>query len=181
MINWIYLNVDPGLVISYKFNQIVGIFEIVDLDIIAISNTSMGNIVAEALTIFDWVRNNFFEALLGKGFGGGLNDSRGYLATYVGAGAGYSPLDLTRNQFTRLHLPIFEVICKAGLIGTIAYIYLLLSLFKQKNIFLFSYFIILLLVFSNSKEMILLSMIFNHMAINVKSPYLKKQYLNNVN
>ncbi|MDP3392408.1 hypothetical protein [Sediminibacterium sp.] len=166
LITWISQNVDPDLVVSYKFNQIFSVFEIVDLELIALSNTSMGNIVAEAITIVKWISNNFGQFLIGKGFGGGLNDTTGYLATYVGPGAGYSEIDLSRDQFTRLHLPLFEVIVKAGFLGTLAYLWALVLLFREKNIFSFSFFMILMSVFSNSKEMILLSLVFNHLAMS---------------
>lgn len=165
LVTWVSTNIDPDLVVSYKFNQIFSVFELLDLDLIAFSNTSMGNIVAEAITIAKWVSDNFIEFLIGKGFGGGLQDTNGYLATYVGAGAGYSETDMIRNQFTRLHFPLFEVIVKAGFLGTVAYLRVLILLFMEKNIFSFSCFIILLSVFSNSKEMILMSMIFNFLAI----------------
>ncbi len=165
LITWISTNVDPDLVVSYKFNQIFSVFEILDLDLIAFSNTSMGNIVAEGITIARWISDNFIEFLIGKGFGGGLHDTNGYLATYVGPGAGYSETDMVRDQFTRLHFPLFEVIVKAGFFGTVAYMRTLVLFFREKNIFSFSCFIILLSVFSNSKEMILMSMIFNYIAM----------------
>lgn len=170
LISWVSTNISGDLVVSYKFNQILSIFELVDIDIIAMSNTSMGNIVAEAATIYKYMLDHPIYFLFGKGFGGGLADVNGYLAIYVGDGAGYGEIDLLRNQFTRMHLPFFEIIIKTGVIGMLMYLRMLYYSFKKKDIYFLSFFLIALTVFSNSKEMLLLCMLFDHVAskLNLK-------------
>ena len=76
------------LVVSYKFTQIFSVFEVIDLDIIASSSTSMGNIIAEGATIIQYLSNNTTVLFFGKGFGGGLPDIFGYLGPMAGPGAG---------------------------------------------------------------------------------------------
>ena len=169
IITWVSTNINSDLVVSYKFSQIFGIFELVDVETIAQSKTSMGNVVAEGVTIFRYMMNHPLFFLFGKGFGGGITDANGYLAIYVGDGAGYGDIDLLRNQFTRMHLPFFEIIIKTGFLGMFFYLKLLYQSFRKKDIFSFSLFIVIMTVFSNSKEMLLLCMLFDYGSFRLNS------------
>jgi hypothetical protein len=160
LIDWITVNLSNNLLLSYKFLQITNVFDFIDLEMIAFSGTSMGNIVAELMTLFSYLKDNVIFLITGKGFGGAVADVHGYLAGYVGSGGGYGEIDLIRNQFTRMHLPIFEIIIKTGLIGLWYYLKLLINAFQKKEITSFAFFIVFLTVFSNTKEMFLLCMIF---------------------
>ena len=168
IVDWVLNNFSNDLMVSYKFTQILNVFELVDIKTIAESRTSMGNIVAEAVTIMNYMIQHPLFFLTGKGFGGGVTDTNGYLSDYVGAGMGYADIELVRNQFRRMHLPLFEIVVKAGVIGVFLYLRLLIKTFRKKDIYSFSFFIIIMMVLSNSKEMLLLCMLFDYLSNNIK-------------
>jgi hypothetical protein len=147
-----------GNVISYKFSQIY--FSILDLDInsIAGSNSSVGNIFAEARTIYFYFLNNPFFILFGMGFGSGIPDLFGYLAPGAGESA-YAGVDLLRNNYHKMHLPIFEIFLKTGFLGLFIYIracWYYLRKGKKYWLFVFLFFF----VFYVTKELMLLTVFF---------------------
>lgn len=152
--------INDEFVISYKFLQIISIFNYIDLETLASSRTSMGNIIAEGYTLWNYMISNFLILFFGKGFGAGVPDLFGYLSPLALPGAGYNAIDAVRNNFVRLHFPIYEIALKSGVLGLYFYIRMVIFSFKSKNIYDFIFFILLMTVFTNSKEMILLSLMF---------------------
>ena len=182
LIAWVSNNISSDLVISYKFLQIYEVFSLINLDSIASSNTSMGNVVAEGVTIFKYLKENPIALIFGKGFGGATPDIYGYLAPMVGDGAGYAQVDLNRNAYVRMHLPIYEVIIKSGIFGVSVYLTLLVKSFKSKNIFSLIFFVLLFTVFSNTKEMLLLSLVFMRLSTYLSSSMMvSEKFVNNYN
>lgn len=157
---------DSSALFTYKFTQIFDVFEIADFETIAGSNTSMANLFAEGHTLFTYLLQNPAVLLFGKGLGSGIPDLHGYLAPVAGPSTGYTQLDVIRNEFFRLHLPAYEVILKTGIIGFSIYVYLLIKSFRSKHIISFIYFILLFTVFFNSKEMMLMTLIFMKLSVH---------------
>jgi len=155
---------DEGGLLSYKFSQILDISLLGDIDALSATTTSMGNLAAEARTILGYLATSPMALLFGKGFGAGVPDVFGYLRPFVGPGAGYSEQSLMRNDFVRLHLPIFEITLKAGVLGLILYLSLVAKIIRRANIFAFVSAVLLLTVFSNSKESLLLTCLFMALA-----------------
>lgn len=155
---------DANHLLSYKFSQVFDIFNFIDFDTIASSNTSMGNIIAEGMTIIAYLKSNFMHLFFGKGFGGGIPDLFGYLTPAARDGAGYNPIDASRNNFVRMHFPLFEIAVKAGIMGVAFYLILLIRAAKSTKAYSFIFFIMIFSVFSNSKEMLLLSLIFGRIS-----------------
>ena len=148
-----------GSVISFKFSQIFDIFIIADFEVMASTFSSMGNLIAEGKTIYAHFTNNMSFLIFGKGFGGGVPDIFGYLAPWAGE-TGYSEIDLVRNNYYKMHLPIYEILLKSGIIGLILYSYLLYKSFTSKNKYSIIYFCLLFFVFYVSKELILVTLLF---------------------
>lgn len=149
-----------SVIISYKFSQIFDVFTKLDIDIIASTRSSMGNLVAEAKTIFYYFteNSNIHFLFFGKGFGGGLPDTFGYFTPFAGD-SGYAAHDAIRNDFVRMHLPLYEIILKTGIFGFSFYFTLLYKTFNKIKILSFIYFILLFTVFYVSKEMLLLTLL----------------------
>lgn len=94
---------------------------------------------------------------------------------------GYSVIDASRNSFFRLHLPIFEVLIKTGIVGSVFYMYFVYINLVKRNIYSYFFALMFLTIFSNNKEMILLSLFFvrlsNFEDINVN---LNKSYVRHI-
>jgi hypothetical protein len=148
---------DP--ILTYKLSQIYDLSASSSLEQMSMAPTSMGNIVAEGRTVVRYLSENRVFLLFGKGLGGGVPDIFGNLAPLAYPGAGYAYEDVGRNDFLRMHLPIFEVMLKSGLIGTLAYVVLLVRTLIVRNTFSFLSFILLATAFSNTKETILLTVL----------------------
>ena len=101
----------------------------------------------------------------GLGFGGGVPDLYGYLAPLAKPGMAYAEINAARDNFFRMHLPLFEFFLKSGLLGGIIFFYLSIKNFKNNNIFSFFFFLIFFTVFSNNKEMIMLAFFFLRLSI----------------
>lgn len=157
----------------YKFSQVYDSIFDFDLSTIASTPTSMGNLIAEGQTTFTYLFSNHLFFLFGKGFGGGIPDVFGYFTPLAGPGTGYTYNDVLRNDFFRMHLPLFEIFIKGGFVSIVIYIYILFRSIREKNIISFIYFIILFTVFFNSKEMMLLTLLFMKL-----SNIYKKQEIN---
>ena len=66
--------------------------------------------------------------IIGKGAGAGVPDLFGWFQPFAGYG-GYKELDMIRNDYVRLHLAIYGVFVRGGIIILIMYIHLLIKLF----------------------------------------------------
>jgi hypothetical protein len=109
-----------------------------------------------------WEHPSFL--LFGEGFGGGVPDYYGVLGWGAGHG-GYEMKELARNCFTGMHLPIFEMPLKGGIVILIAYLWALYKVFFSKPYAMgIIVFLSLLLVFYVSKEFILLTLLFAKLA-----------------
>ncbi len=162
------MSILPGMV-SYKLIQILSIFNF-DFSVIANTQTSIGNIVAEVITSFENLSNNPLSFIFGYGMGGAIKDSFGYLFSWVDAG-GYGTNNYVRNQFFKMHLPVIEIFVKLGIIGVIFYSYMLKEILKEKSFINLMLFIMLFFVFYTSKENLLLTLILIQSA-----KYFKKIY-----
>lgn len=148
-----------GALVLYKVDQIQDVIEIQNIERLSETRTSMGNIAAEGRTIFEYLSHRPVVLLFGKGFGGGVPDQFGYLTPLAGQG-GYAEHDASRNEFVRMHLPLYEIVLKAGLVGLVGYLALLLQLVRSSSIYSFTSFVLLASVFTNTKEMMLLTLVF---------------------
>ena len=146
-------------VISFKFSQIADLFTSLDMEVIAATPSSMGNLIAEGITIYHHLLGNSLVLIFGSGFGGGIPDIFGYLTPWAGK-SGYALQDAIRNEFYRMHLPIYEIIIKSGIVGFVLYLKLLRKYLNSKSIFSFITFVLLFTVFYVTKEMLLLTLIF---------------------
>jgi hypothetical protein len=147
-----------GNVISYKFSQIYFSLEELNFNSIADNNSSIGNIFAEAKTIYVYFINNPIFFLFGMGFGSGIPDLFGYLAPGAGNSA-YAGIDLLRNNYHKMHLPIFEIILKTGFLGMFIYVSACWFYLKKGHkywLFVFLFFF----VFYVTKELMLLTVFF---------------------
>lgn len=145
-------------IISYKFSQIYDVVINFDLHSLAILPSSISNLIAEGLTIFYFQKEHLFYLLFGGGFGFGVPDVFGYLTPWAGA-SGYAEIDLVRNNFFKMHLPIYEVTLKGGYIFLFPYILILIDTLKSRNIYLFTFGLLFFLSFYVTKEMLLLTLI----------------------
>ena len=133
----------------------------------------MGSIIAEGITVLNYVINNKVVLFFGKGFGGGIPDLYGYLAPWAGA-SGYAFHDLARNDYFKMHLPIYEVIIKAGILGWSFFLFILIKNFVLRNKYAFISFLLFFMVFYVSKEYLLLTILFLKLAETNSKPYIIK-------
>lgn len=147
-----------GSVVSFKLAQTVEIFNIIDFEVLAKSYTSIGNLIAEAKTTIYHLIDNPINLIFGKGLGGGIPDIFGYLSQWAGT-SGYNIIDQTRNDYHKMHLPIYEVVLKSGIIGLIYYIVILYKSYINKSKYSVIGFLLLILVFYVSKEQFLLCLL----------------------
>lgn len=153
-----------NLLVQNKLSQVISIVEILDLDLLSAAPTSIGNIIAELRTIFQYYKDSPIIAITGLGFGGGVPDVYGFLTPMANPGMGYSEIDAVRNNFFRMHLPVFEFFLKLGIFGGAYYLYLSAKSFQKQNIFSLYFFLIFFTVFTNNKEMIMLGLFFLHLS-----------------
>lgn len=158
---------------AFKFSQISNVFD-TDITLLVADTSSMGNLIAELWTVFEYVRHNFLTCFVGDGFGAGVPDILGYLSPFVYNG-GYSELCLARNNFYGMHLPLTELFLKFGLIGLCGYIYILKKNFSMTNVSLFVFSILLFLTFYVSKEHFLLALLFYKVGVSGISIVKNKQ------
>jgi hypothetical protein len=152
-----------NILVQYKLSQVIAIAEISDFELLSASPTSIGNIVAELGTIFQYFSMSPIEATTGLGFGGGVPDVFGHLSPMAIPGMGYAEVDAVRNNFFRMHLPLFEFFLKLGIFGGLLYLYFGLKHFFKRSIFSLYFFLVFFTVFTNNKEMILLAIFFLHL------------------
>ena len=153
-----------GAAIANKVGQIQLIYQITNLEIIALHRSSIGNIAGEFLTMVDFFSKNPIKLLFGGGFGAAIPDSLGYLSWWAG-NYGYAEIDFVRNSYHKMHLSFYEFILKGGVLFIMPYIYFVIKAFFSKTNWSFLFFIFFLLMFSVSKEFILLSLLFYYLGI----------------
>jgi hypothetical protein len=147
--------------ISHKIWQVKTAYDMI-LDPLAMAQikSSVGVTVGgEMVTVVRhlWEHPSFL--LFGEGFGGGVPDYYGVLGWTAGHG-GFDMNDLERNCFTKMHLPIFEMPLKGGMVILLAYLVTLCKvLFSKPYARSIMVFLSLLLVFYITKEFILITLI----------------------
>ena len=156
-----------GNIIASKLTQVSILFSFLDLKFLASMQNSLGNIVGELLTIIDYAKNNLLFFLLGKGFGGGLPDNLGYLDWWAG-NSGYSEIDKLRNSYHKFHITVYEIFIKSGILFFIVYVKIVYKVFFSRNHWGLPYVILFLLMFSVSKEFILLTLLFENTYERIK-------------
>ncbi len=159
----------PDAVLLYKFTQILEVFAYMDIETLASTSSSMGNLFAEGMTTARYLIDNKLLLIFGKGFGGGIPDLFGYLSPLARPGFGYAPQDALRDDFFRMHLPIFEIVIKSGIVGLTLYVIVLYRSLTDRHIFAFIYFVLMLTVFYVSKEMLLLTLLFMKLSMHFSS------------
>lgn len=148
-----------GNIISFKFDQIhAALVNLGSLESLAFDFSSMGNIIAESLSIVKKIINEPFSGLFGDGFGGTVQDYYGYLAPFAG-NSGYPDLSLIRNAYYKMHLPILELVLKAGLIITLWYFFLGFKVLMKPSKYCLLFLILFFTVFYVNKESLLLTML----------------------
>lgn len=145
---------------AYKAAQVLKLFHFQEVSLPTVALSSSDNVLAEASTMLSYMMRHPFVLFFGKGFGGGIPDISGQLSPFTGRGAGYSPIDALRDDYVRMHLPFFEIVIKSGLVGALGYIWLALRAIRGKSIWSFAGFFVLVSIFSNTKETILLTLLF---------------------
>jgi hypothetical protein len=145
-------------VIVFKFSQIQDLFQNVNFVILAKTPTSIGNLIAECLTSMEYLLQNPLYFIFGKGFGSGVPDIFGYLSPWVYEN-GYAKIDLTRNDFFRMHLPIFDIFLRGGFFFLLFYFYILFKYVKSINSFSIITLMMFLTIFTLCKEMLLFTLI----------------------
>lgn len=159
---------EDNFLIQYKLSQVISVVSIFDIDLLARTPTSMGNIIAEGSTLLKNLSLNPIRFLSGLGFGGGISDYYGYLSPSAKPGLGYAEVDAVRNNFFRMHLPFFEFFLKGGIIAGLAFFYFASKYFTNGNIFSFFFFLVFFTVFTNNKEMTLLAFLFVRLSLSKK-------------
>lgn len=159
LLDFFRLYYGEGSAIANKIGQIQLIYQITDLELIALHRSSIGNIAGELLTLIDFFSKNPLKFFFGGGFGTAVPDSLGYLNWWAG-NYGYADIDSVRNSYHKMHLALYEILLKGGVLFFIPYIYFIIKAFFSKINWNFLFFIFLLLMFSVSKEFILLTLLF---------------------
>ncbi len=145
-------------IIAFKLGQVKSLFDNPDFFALAAQFSSIGNLIAEGITLFSYLIDNIIFFILGKGFGGGIPDVFGFLSPFAGA-SGYAEHDALRNDFFNLHLAPYKILIDGGLIMFGYYAKVLWSLLSKKTAISFLTFLMLVMYFYVSKELLLLTYI----------------------
>lgn len=145
-------------ILAFKITQITQIAGDIDLMTIAMDYSSMGNILAECITLIKYYIENPHMLLWGQGMGAGIPDYYGFLEPFAGR-AGYNAIDAVRNNYYNLHIAPYKVLANAGIIIFIWYIKILWNLFRTHDAIAFMAFLMLSLMFYVSKEFFLITYI----------------------
>ena len=102
-----------------RIDQIMLMFNIFEIDLYAIAQTknSLGNLMAEFLTLLYNLYLHPLTIFIGQGFGAGIQDSLYLLQPWIENGAGYSGPKILNNYFHGLHLPIYDIVLTFGIVG----------------------------------------------------------------
>jgi len=143
-------------IIAFKITQITQVFKDPQIFALAAEFSSMGNIIAEAITLGQFYIENPTYLLFGQGMGAGIPDYFGFLTPFAG-NSGYAEVDASRNNFFNLHIAPYKVLANGGLIMFIWYCRILYDLFRARTAITFMAFLMLFLMFYVSKEFMLLT------------------------
>jgi hypothetical protein len=166
-----FISVVDHPVISHKIWQIKTAYDMI-LDPLAMAQikASVGVTVGGEMVSVGrhlWEHPSFM--LFGEGFGGGVPDYYGVLGWSAGHG-GFDMNDLGRDCFTKMHLPIFEMPLKGGIVILLAYLVTLYKvLFSKPYAIGIMAFLSLLLVFYITKEFILITLLFARLANGINN------------
>jgi len=147
-----------GSIIAYKFEQVSEVLDYINPEVIASLPSSIGNLFAEGITIVAATAQDWVYYLLGGGFGATVPDVYGYLHPWSYMG-GYREVDALRNAFHKMHLPVFEIFLKGGVIFLVYYLWIMLDTLRSRNVYAFVFGLMLFFTFYVSKEMLLLTLI----------------------
>lgn len=145
--------------IAYKLAQMNLLLQDFELKSLMYTKTSIGNIIGELFTIIESWRKEIKFLIFGNGLGGGIKDHFGVLQPWAG-NAGYSTIDILRNNYHRMHLSFSEWIVKSGIVGLFFIFYSLRKLLLTQSFFPLFAFILFLTMFTVSKEFIILFLLF---------------------
>ncbi len=146
-----------NVAIPYKFDQIITFLSLKNFYLVALYPSSIGNLAAELITLKEYLFTHYHWLILGKGAGAGIPDIYDFLAPFSGA-SGYAEKDYLRNDYFKLHLPVYEVALKGGVVFLFWYISIIIKLFNKKS----HYFLLLIsftFIFYVNKEMLLLTVL----------------------
>lgn len=147
-----------GSIIAYKFGQISEALSYVNLDAIASLPSSIGNLLAEGMTIVGATMQHWVCYVFGGGFGAAVPDIYGYLHPWSYMG-GYREIDAVRNAFHKMHLPVFEIFLKGGCFFLVYYLLIMIDTLRSKNVYAFVFGLMFFFTFYVSKEALLLTLI----------------------
>lgn len=145
-------------IIAFKFGQVLSLVSNPNFFELAGEMSSVGNIIAEGITMTVHLFHNLPYLIFGKGFGGGIPDIYGFLTPFAGA-SGYSEIDATRNNFFNLHIAPWKILINGGIIIFLYYLKILYSILSLKTAMSFLTFLMMIFFFYVSKEFFLLSYI----------------------
>lgn len=148
-----------GSVLSFKFSQISIVLTNFELKYVVNQHTSIGNIFAESVSILSMARDDLFSFIFGKGLGGGIQDINGLLAPWAGR-SGYDYVDMLRNNYHKMHLPLLEVQVKSGVFGSMFFLYTVMKGLFSKNRYMIVSTLLLFTVFYVSKEYLLVYLLY---------------------
>ena len=123
------------------------------------SDSSIGNIFAEIVSVYYELKKSIINIILGRGFGAGVSDYTGFLAPLAGNG-GYSDISISRDNYFKMHLPMIEYVLKGGVFIFILYLKVLFTYFQNNSFYSLISFCLLFSVFTFTKESVLLTLIF---------------------
>lgn len=156
-LNYLSKSATSGI-IAFKLSQVASLIDNPDFLEMALEYSSIGNLIAEAITLINYLCHHLMFFIFGKGFGAGIPDLFGFLTPFAGA-AGYSEIDGVRNDFFNLHIAPYKILIDGGIIMFIYYIKILWSLLTQKTAVSFLAFLMMVMYFYVSKELLLLTYI----------------------
>lgn len=119
---------------------------------------SLANLLGEGLTLWENLFDNAYYAVAGKGFGGALHDTFGYLWLDAGSG-GYPAEAATRDAYLTLHIALFCIVLKLGLAGFLLDAIVSVRLFFSRSPFAALAFLVLLTYMVATKESSLLCIV----------------------
>lgn len=143
-------------ILAFKITQVTQVFMNPQLFSLAAEYSSMGNLIAEGMTLLQYYIENPCMLLTGQGMGAGIPDYFGFLEPFAGR-AGYAEIDAARDNYFNLHIAPYKVLANGGLVLFVWYCKLLWDLFSRKTSIAFLAFLMLFLMFYVSKEFLLLT------------------------
>lgn len=143
-------------ILAFKITQITQVFKDPQVFELAAEFSSMGNLIAEAITLGQFYIENPAYIFFGQGMGAGIPDYFGFLSPFAG-NSGYADIDASRDNFYNLHIAPYKVLANGGLVMFIWYCKILYDLFRARTSLTFLAFLMMFLMFYVSKEFMLLT------------------------